>query len=96
MQLIMQFDTGHIWKTIIQDEEMGFLQAARLKSMGTSHFIERTMAHYFLNHLYDQHANIHLVIDNQDQFDSLFLVHPERSGTMEHHPFHECIDFGIS
>ena len=88
MQLIMQFETGHVRKAIVEDEEMGCLRATRFKSLLASHVMERTMAHFLLNHLYDQNANIHVVIDDQDQFGSLLLVHPARSDTMEHLSFH--------
>jgi hypothetical protein len=95
MQLIMQFETGHIWKAIIQDEEMERLRAARLKCLLASHVMERTMTHFLLNHPYDEQANILLVFDNQDQFDDLLMAHPGRSDSMKHPPFH-CVMTWVS
>ena len=88
MQVIMQFEAGHIRKAKIKDEKMGSLRAAGLKSLAARHIMESAMTHFLLDHLNDQHADIHLIINNHDQFDQLLLAHSRRSDSIEHLSFH--------
>jgi hypothetical protein len=67
MELVVQLQAGHIWKTIIENKEMRRVDANSLQCVEAGRVTMCVMRCLFLNHLNDELTDVRIVIDDKNE-----------------------------
>jgi hypothetical protein len=67
VQLIVEFQTCHIWQSIIKNKEVGRMHGNRLQGLFPVQVMMSVMRCFLLNHANDEHADFLIIIDHKNE-----------------------------